>query len=241
MAKNSQIKKMIRLDKYLADMNVGTRKEVKSLIRSGQVSVCGIVAADPGAKIEKDSAVCVQGKPVEYNEYFYYMLNKPGGYVTAAEDALSPAVMSLLKDAEGKGLFPVGRLDKDTVGLLLITNNGPLAHRLLSPKYHVPKVYEAETAGPLAPEHVALFAAGLPVDEDWTAKAAKLEILFSGETSLARLTITEGKYHQVKRMFAAIGRPVLHLKRTGFGGLTLDPMLREGEYRPLSGEEVSGI
>ena len=232
---------MIRLDKFLADMNTGSRKEVKNLIRHGDVKVEGEIIKDPGQRIAEDSNVVVCGTPVIYQRFYYYMLNKPAGYITATDDPSQPFVMSLLRDVPGKDLFPVGRLDKDTVGLLLITNDGALAHRLLSPNHHVPKVYEAKLDGILMPEHIVMFAEGLKIDDEWTARPAKLEILSTGDISTARITITEGKYHQVKRMFAKTGCRVTYLKRLSFGSLVLDPTLKEGEYRALKDHEVKAL
>ena len=233
--------KNLRLDKYLADMKVGTRSEVRIYIRKCRVAVNGETVRDIGYKVSPADRVTFDGGEIGYTEKEYIMLNKPAGVLTATKDKKTPTVLSLLSGTNRRDLFPVGRLDKDTEGLLLLTNDGQLAHNLLSPKKHVDKVYYAKVSGRVEEEHVARFAAGLSVDEDFTALPAKLEILGTGEVSEVRLTIQEGKFHQVKRMFAAVGMEVLYLKRLAMGSLWLDGTLREGEYRALSTEELSGL
>ena len=229
----------MRLDKYLAEMGAGTRKEVRKMIRDGRVSINGQKENDPGRKVMEGEEVCADGAPVVYEKYVYYMLHKPAGVISATEDAREQTVLDLIDEKKRKGLFPVGRLDRDTEGLLLITNDGELAHRLLSPKRHVDKVYFARLDGPVGEEEKKLFAQGLKVDDTLTALPAELEIL-DGKNEV-RVTVREGKYHQVKRMFQAVGREVLYLKRLSMGPLVLDEQLPAGAYRRLTGEEASAI
>ncbi len=230
----------MRLDKYLADMSVGTRLVIRSGIRKGCVTVEGKTVRDPGTKVVPESRVTWEGEPVLYHEVEYFMLNKPAGVVTATEDRYQPTVLDLISGRTRRDLFPVGRLDKDTEGLLLITNDGLLAHRLLSPKSHVDKTYFARIRGKVTEEDVARFAEGLTVDEEFTAMPAKLVILRSdGETSEVRVTIQEGKFHEIKRMFHAVGKEVLSLKRLTMGPLSLDPALPAGGYRPLTAGEIA--
>ncbi len=229
----------MRLDKYLAEMGAGTRKEVRKMIRDGRVSINGQKENDPGRKVMEGEEVRADGAPVVYEKYVYYMLHKPAGVISATEDAREQTVLDLIDEKKRKGLFPVGRLDRDTEGLLLITNDGELAHRLLSPKRHVDKVYFARLDGPVGEEEKKLFAQGLKVDDTLTALPAELEIL-DGKNEV-RVTVREGKYHQVKRMFQAVGREVLYLKRLSMGPLVLDEQLPAGAYRRLTGEEESAI
>ena len=229
----------MRLDKYLAEMGAGTRKEVRKMIRDGRVSINGQKENDPGRKVMEGEEVRADGAPVVYEKYVYYMLHKPAGVISATEDAREQTVLDLIDEKKRKGLFPVGRLDRDTEGLLLITNDGELAHRLLSPKRHVDKVYFARLDGPVGEEEKKRFAQGLKVDDTLTALPAELEIL-DGKNEV-RVTVREGKYHQVKRMFQAVGREVLYLKRLSRGPLVLDEQLPAGAYRRLTGEEESAI
>lgn len=229
---------MIRLDKYLADMGIGTRTEAKKLIRQGKVTVDGVIEKTPERKIHiNEQSICCMGEPVSYETYEYYMLNKPAGVVSATTDMKDKTVMELLSNTKRKGLFPVGRLDKDTEGLLLITNDGELAHRLLSPKKHVDKVYYAKVQGFVDETDQEIFAKGMAIGSGETALPSELEILSSGEISEIRLTIQEGKFHQVKRMFHAVGKEVVFLKRLSMGTLQLDETLAPGEYRKLTKEE----
>lgn len=244
----------MRLDKYLADMNLGTRKELKNAIRKGAVTVNGQPVRDPGLSVSDTDMIAFRGQPVTYNQFEYYMLNKPSGVVSATEDRTHRTVIDLLKGNHRKDLFPVGRLDIDTTGLLLLTNDGELAHRLLSPKFHVDKTYEAVIDQPVTDEMIRQFASGIRYDTDLVAAPAKLtQISYSTVSPLisgvsdragsnrlyvAHVTIHEGKFHQVKKMFAAAGAEVLALKRLTMGPLTLDPDLVEGEARPLSSSEI---
>lgn len=232
----------IRLDKYLADMGCGTRSQVKREIAGGSVMVNGALARRPEDKIdtEKDSVV-FRGSPVGYVEYEYFMLNKPAGVVSATEDRKERTVLDLIDAKQRKDLFPVGRLDKDTEGLLLITNDGEMAHRLLSPKKHVDKVYYARVAGRITEEHVRLFAEGVDIGDEKPALPAELTVLSSGEISEIELVIREGRFHQVKRMFQAAGGEVTYLKRLRMGSLVLDGELEPGEYRKLTEEEVRAL
>lgn len=236
---------MMRLDKYLAEMGAGTRSEVKKQIRKGSVTVNDEVIRSADFKVdEKTDTVCCNGQPVSYVSMEYYMLNKPAGVVSATEDKRDRTVLDLIEDKKRKDLFPVGRLDKDTEGLLLITNDGQLAHDLLSPKKHVDKTYYAKIEGNVTEEDVKLFAdrinIGSEENEEWTLPA-HLAILKSAEESEVRLTIREGKFHQVKRMFQAVGKEVTYLKRESMGILHLDESLELGEYRSLTEEEIKGL
>ena len=233
---------MIRLDKFLADMGVGTRSEVKKYIRQGKVKVDGVVERSPEAKIdEKKQQVSCFDKTVGYETFEYYMLHKPAGVISATTDAKDKTVIDLIESKKRKDLFPVGRLDKDTEGLLLITNDGELAHRLLSPKKHIDKVYFAKVKGVVTEEDQRIFAEGVSIGQGEMAKPSKLEILVSDEISEIRLTIQEGKFHQVKRMFLSVGKEVIYLKRLSMGTLQLDETLALGEYRPLTEEELKQL
>ena len=232
----------MRLDKFLCDNNIGTRSQVKEYIKKGQVTVNDQIIKKPETKVneETDTVVC-QGQPIHYRKYVYYMLNKPEGVVSATNDNTAPTVVSLLTVPEQKDLFPVGRLDKDTTGLLLLTNDGALAHDLLSPKKHVDKVYYVKVQGIVDEADQEIFAEGMSIGNGETALPSKLEILHSGEISEIRLTIQEGKFHQVKRMFHAVGKEVIYLKRLSMGTLLLDETLKSGEYRALTKEELKRL
>ena len=235
---------MMRLDKYLAEMGVGTRQEVKKQIRQGKAAVNGTVVKAADTKIDETSdEVTISGRNISYVSYEYYMLNKPGGVVSATEDRRDTTVIDLIKEKKRKDLFPVGRLDKDTEGLLLITNDGDLAHRLLAPKKHVDKVYYAKIDGMVTEEDVNRFAEGIDIgaEEEEMTRPAKLDIMKSAEESEIRLTIHEGKFHQVKRMFLAVGKEVTYLKRERMGTLCLDENLKPGEYRLLTEEEIENV
>ena len=236
---------MIRLDKYLADMGIGTRQEVKKYMKQGRVTIDGEIIKKPETKVDTDkSMVCFDGREVAYAEYEYYMLNKPAGVISATEDNRCETVIDLIESKKRKDLFPVGRLDKDTEGLLLITNDGALAHKLLSPKKHVDKCYFAKVEGRVTDEDVAAFSKGVNIgtleEEEWTMPG-ELVILKSDEISEIRLTIQEGKFHQVKRMFQAVGKEVIYLKRERMGTLVLDDSLELGEYRELTDEELKNL
>lgn len=232
----------IRLDKYLADMGCGTRSEVKQALKKGAVSVNDVPVKRPEEKVDTEAdRIVFQGKTVSYLKYEYFMLNKPAGVVSATEDRRDRTVIDLIGDKQRKDLFPVGRLDKDTEGLLLITNDGETAHRLLSPRKHVDKVYYARVKGNVTEEDVRLFAQGIDIGDEKPALPAELVILKSGEVSEIELTVREGRFHQVKRMFAAAGKEVVYLKRLRMGTLVLDRNLKPGEYRKLTKEEMDRL
>ncbi len=229
----------MRLDKYLAEMGAGTRSEVKKLVRAGRVTINGAVAEKPEQKVDPETdTVCLDGEALLYVAYEYYLFHKPAGCVSATEDKIHKTVMDYLTDTLRDDLFPVGRLDIDTEGLLLITNDGALAHELLSPAHHVKKTYYARVAGRVTEEDARLFQQGVDIGEEKLTKPAELVILTSGEESEIELTITEGKFHQVKRMFQAVGKEVVYLKRLSMGPLTLSETLLPGEYRALTQEEL---
>lgn len=233
---------MIRLDKYLSDMGIGTRAEVKKYIRQGRVKLDDQVIKTPEIKLdEKIQHVFFDGQAVTYEEYEYYMLHKPAGVVSATTDVKDKTVIDLITDSKRRDLFPVGRLDKDTEGLLLITNDGDMAHRLLAPKKHVDKVYYAKVAGIVTQEDVKIFKKGMEIGKGEVAKPSILKIIYSGEVSEIELTIQEGKFHQVKRMFHSVGKEVLYLKRISMGSLKLDSTLPKGAYRMLTREEVEQL
>ena len=233
---------MIRLDKYLADMGIGTRTEVKKILRQGLVQIDGEVVKKPETKVEPGKCeILCSGRKMEYVEFEYYMLNKPAGVISAAEDKKEKTVVDLIEERSRKDLFPVGRLNRDTEGLLLITNDGMLAHELLAPKKHVSKVYYAKVKGCVDEEDVRKFAEGVDIGEKALTMPAKLTILNSGEESEITLEIQEGKFHQVKRMFEAVGKEVTYLKRLSMGSLVLDESLKPGEYRTLTKKEMEEI
>lgn len=233
---------MIRLDRFLSEMGVGSRADVKKQIRWGKVTVDGRCIRQPEFKMDEQAAVVTyKGMPVTYQKFSYYMLNKPAGVVSATADKKDKTVLDLIEGNKRKDLFPVGRLDKDTEGLLLLTNDGELAHRLLSPKKHVDKVYYAKVAGTVTDEDVKIFAEGMEIGDGEVAKPSTLKILQSGEESEILLTIQEGKFHQVKRMFHAVGKEVVYLKRLSMGTLTLDESLQPGQYRVLTDKEIDEL
>lgn len=232
----------LRLDKYLADLGVGTRSQVKQMIRKGLVDINGNTAKKPEQKVDvREDRITVEGKELQYTKYRYILLHKPSGYVSATEDAREKTVLSLLSPELQKGLFPVGRLDKDTEGLLLLTNDGDLAHRLLSPKKHVDKTYYARVQGRVTEDDRKAFAEGVDIGDEKKTLPADLEILASGEESEILLTIREGRFHQVKRMFESRGEKVLYLKRMSMGSLHLPEQLSKGQFRELTEEELTAL
>lgn len=234
------MKEILRLDKYLCDMGFGTRTQVKQLIKNGKVKVNAGVQKKSDVKVNIfQDEIFVNDKKVTYVTYEYYMLNKPKGVVSATQDKREKTVLDLICEKNRKDLFPVGRLDKDTEGLLLLTNDGALAHRLLSPKKHVKKTYFAKVQGAVGKEDIKKFEEGIDIGEDKLTLPASLKIKQSGRISEVEVTITEGKFHQIKRMFEAIGKPVLYLKRLSMGTLVLDESLELGAYRTLSKEEIA--
>lgn len=226
-------------------MNIGSRKEVHKLIKAGLVSVNGKIVKTPKEKVKETDVVEVNGQKITYQQYHYFLLNKPKGVLSATEDLHQKTVIDLLEVKDQyKDLAPVGRLDKDTTGLLLITNDGQLNHELLAPNKHVDKVYQALIAGQVTIDTVATFASGMKLKDGTVLKSAKLEILDVDESkdqSKIRITIKEGKYHQIKRMFGAVGMKVLKLDRLQMGSLQLDPQLKRGHYRELTEEELSAL
>ncbi|WP_408628613.1 pseudouridine synthase [Anaeromicropila herbilytica] len=236
------MKEVLRLDKYLCDMGIGTRSEVKTYMKKGRVTVNDVIVKEPEKKIDiNKDLVTFDHNKVGYVSYEYYMLNKPAGVVSATSDNTCDTVIDLIESAARKDLFPVGRLDKDTEGLLLITNDGALTHQLLSPKKHVGKVYYAKVRGVVTEEDVRIFREGVVISEDFKALPAELVILQSDEISEIELTIYEGKFHQVKRMFEAVEKEVIYLKRLSMGILKLDENLAVGEYRELTKEELLSL
>ena len=233
---------LIRLDKYLADAGQGTRSEVKIKLKQCRVRVNDVVVKKPETKINPDEdVVSIDGKELCHEEFQYYMLNKPTGVVSATKDDRDKTVIQLIGEDKRRDLFPVGRLDKDTEGLLLITNDGVLANNLLAPGKHVDKEYFAVVEGRVTEETVESFKQGVDIGDDKLTAPATLVIEESGEESRIRLTITEGRYHQVKRMFEAVGMRVKYLKRLSMGSLKLDEALEVGKYRRLTPEELEGL
>lgn len=231
----------MRLDRFLAECGTGTRSEVKGYIKKNRVTVNGATVKDNGMKVDtSDDEICFDGQPLLYEKFRYYMLNKPHGCVSATRDGLSATVIDMLDGENIRDLFPVGRLDKDTEGFLLITNDGQLAHRLLSPKKHVDKTYIAVTDKSLSDDDMEAFRKGVDIGDDEPTMPAEIE--FWGETDDNRyvfeVVLREGRFHQVKRMFEAFGSTVTYLKRTSMGAVELDDSLEPGEFRRLFPEEV---
>ena len=235
----------MRLDKFLVACAVGSRTEVKNFLKTGRVTVNGKKEKSAKLQINEDTdEICFDGQKLEYEEFVYYMMNKPQGVISATEDPKHKTVLDLLDDlARSKEVFPVGRLDIDTHGLLLLTNDGKLAHALLSPKRHVDKTYLAQVNGIMTDEDIETFAQGIPL-KDFTCQPAKLELVSvdtEKDQSLVRVTIAEGKFHQVKRMVAYCGKEVVDLQRLTMGTLTLDEGLKRGEWRRLTKDELKAL
>ena len=244
--------KSLRIDKLLSEMGIATRSASKDLVKKGRVTVNGVPIKKADVKVTMPGdTVCVDGEPLTYAEFEYYMLYKPAGVVSATEDKKHKTVIDLIEGSSRKGLFPVGRLDIDTEGLLLITNDGELSHKLLSPTKHVPKVYFARLDAEVTEEDVKAFAEGINIgteEEPEMTRPAKLELAGEAEGGSGEKTgtevliaIHEGKYHQIKRMFEAVGKKVLYLKRLSMGSLKLDDSLSPGENRPLTEQEIKGL
>lgn len=240
---------MERLDKILSNYAGLSRSDAKSALKAGRVKVNGTVVTDPALKAADTDEVSLDGKVLVRQKYRYFLLNKPAGYISSTEPEpgdTSPNVITLFKNEGVKGLFPVGRLDKDTTGLLIVTNDGELGHRLTAPGKHVDKTYIAKVRGELKESAIEAFAKGFEFKE-FTSAPAKLEILETGsepecgEYAVAKVTIHEGKFHQVKRMFQKVGCEVVELKRISMGALNLDETLKPGEYRELKPEELKNI
>lgn len=232
-----------RLDKIIASTGRFSRREVKLLARQGRILVDGRAIRDTAEKADPETAeIIVDGEPLLWRSRTWIMLHKPAGYLSATEDGRGLTVLDLLPaELRRQGLFPVGRLDKDTEGLLLLTNDGQLAHDLLSPRHHVDKVYYARVTGRLTAEDCTAFETGMVLSDGLRCQSAGLEILTAGEESEALVTLREGKFHQVKRMLAQRGKPVTYLKRLRMGNLTLDPALAPGEYRILTEAELTEL
>lgn len=231
---------MERLDKRLSATGKWSRKEARDLIRAGRVTVDGTAVRQPETKVGESALIQVDGSPIDGAGPVYLMLHKPAGLVSATEDVREKTVLSLLPEHYQRlGLFPAGRLDKDTEGLLLLTNDGPLAHRLLAPKSHVDKTYYVEVNGLLDAGDAAAVEEGVTLADGYTCRPGKLELLNGGTG--AYITLHEGKYHQIKRMMAARGKPVTYLKRIRFGSLTLDETLAKGTWRELTEEEIQAL
>ena len=230
----------IRLDKIIADSGIASRKEAKELVKAGRVKVNGLIASSAEAKYDTQSCcVLVDGQPIDYSRFRYIMMNKPNGVLSATEDAGQETVIDLLpENLRKQELFPVGRLDKDTTGLLLLTNDGGFSHSIITPKRHVPKVYRAAVTGVLDESDIRAFEDGIVLADGTKCMSAKLEII---RPSVGLATVYEGKYHQVKRMFASRGKHVSALHRVSIGGLELDKSLTPGQFRELSEEERKKI
>ena len=233
---------MLRLDRWLVTLDVGSRSQVQKMVRGGAVTVNGALVKDPSLSVYESSTLTLHGQPLDGRLMRHVMLHKPAGLLTAARDKKQPTVMDLLPEVYASiACMPVGRLDKDTTGLLFLTTDGELNHRLLSPGRHVDKTYLATVDGPLTQADADAFAQGLHLS-DFDAQPALMEIISSSaEESVARVTVHEGKFHQIKRMFEAVGRTVTVLHRETFGSLTLDPSLPQGQWRELTEDEISAL
>lgn len=229
---------MIRLDRFLSDMNVGSRSELKALAKKGCILVNHVVIKDTSHKIDEQDEVFVNNKRITYQKYFYYMLNKPAGYVSATTDLKEKTVMELLGGKNRKDMFPVGRLDKDTEGFLLLTNDGELAHNLLSPRKHIDKTYYVELEHDLSDDDIANLTNGVDIGDE--AKTLPCQIKVLGDKQIS-ITIQEGRYHQIKRMMIAVSNKVTYLKRTAMGSVLLDSNLSLGDFRELSKKELEQL
>lgn len=234
--------KTMRIDKFLSEMNIGSRKEIKEAVKKGRIKVNNVLIKSSDLKISPDTdEIYYDNKLVKYVEYEYFIMNKPSGVVSATKDDADTTVIELIKTNTRDDIFPMGRLDKDTEGLLIITNDGEMAHRLLSPSNHVKKIYFARVEGRVTDEDVLRFKEGLTLKDGTVTKPSELKIILSDDISEIELTIYEGKYHQVKRMFASVGKKVVYLKRICMGDLYLDDSLKTGEYRELTKEELKKL
>ena len=235
--------KKMRVDKLLSNVGVASRAELKKYCKQGLISVNGKVINNPGVQVDSESDdIRFNGEKIVYREFVYIMLNKPDGYISATFDKYDPIVLDLIDQSYLVfEPFPVGRLDKDTEGLLVLTNDGQLAHRVLSPKKHVPKTYYAKIQGKVTEEDILAFEKGVILDDGYETMPSQLKILKSDDMSEIELTIHEGKFHQVKRMFESVGKKVVYLKRLSMGKLKLDESLGLGEYRELTEEDVKLI
>ena len=232
--------KKLRIDKILSNVGYGSRAEIKKYCKYGIIFVNGQVVNNPGLQVDPENdEIIFDGEKVNYREFVYIMLNKPGGYISATYDKFDPIVLDLIDPSYLVfDPFPVGRLDKDTEGLLVLTNDGQLSHRVLSPKKHVPKTYYAKVEGVVTNDDILEFEKGVVLDDGYKTMPSQLKILKSDEISEIELTIHEGKFHQVKRMFESVGKKVVYLKRLSMGNLKLDESLDLGEYRELNIDEI---
>lgn len=230
----------MRLDKFISDCGAASRREIKQMIKAGRVTLNGETAAAPETKLNPESAVVtIDGTALKYEKYHYFMLNKPAGVLSATDDGKQKTVIDLLMPEHRRlGLFPVGRLDKDTTGLLLITDDGDFAHRVISPKSKIIKVYHAHTQSPVNTDDISAFVQGVTLADGTKCLPAGLSLCADGS---CLVTVMEGKYHQVKRMLASRGKPVMALKRLKIGGLELDESLEPGDYRPLTADELCSV
>ncbi len=231
----------MRLDKFLSEQAGVSRSDAKTLLKKSEVTLNGAVVKAADTKIDPDKdTVAVRGKPLTYRKFMYIMLNKPDGVICATRDGLSSTVLELLpKEFRRKGLFPAGRLDKDTEGFVFITDDGALAHKMLSPKNHVEKEYVVTLESPAEESYIGLFASGMTIDGDEKCLPAKL--ILTANPNVVRLILHEGKYHQVKRMMIAAGNRVTHLRRIRIGGITLDERLKSGESREISADKIAKL
>lgn len=230
---------MERLDKIIASQGKYSRSEVKKLVKAGRVTLDGAVVKSPDVKADEGADIRIDGVSLNYKKHIYIMLNKPRGVISATEDRTQKTVLDLVpKELFRNGLFPAGRLDGDTTGFVLITDDGDFAHRILSPKNHIMKTYHATLRDPLSEEDIVRFREGLTLGDGTECLEAHVRVLESEEKTVAEIKICEGKYHQVKRMFASIGNKVLELRRVKMGGLCLDPKLPEGQCREITNEEI---
>ncbi|MEG2788251.1 MAG: pseudouridine synthase [Romboutsia sp.] len=232
--------KKLRVDKVLSTVGYGSRAEIKRYCKYGRITVNGQVINNPGLQVDPEGdEIIFDGERVVYREFVYIMLNKPNGYISATFDKRDPIVLDLIDQSYLVfEPFPVGRLDKDTEGLLILTNDGHLTHRVLSPKKHVPKMYYAKIEGVVTDDDIKAFEKGVVLDDGYETMPSQLNILKSNEISEIELTIHEGKFHQVKRMFESVDKKVVYLKRMSMGNLRLDESLKLGEYRELTEEEI---
>ena len=232
----------MRLDKFLKECNVCSRSESKQILKKGLIKINGDIVKDASYKLDENKdVVTYNDRVIEYQEFVYIMLNKPAGVISATEDSKETTVIDLVSEYAHKEVFPFGRLDKDSVGLLILSNDGKLAHELLSPKKHVSKVYYLKIKGRLDESDVEDFKNGITLEDGYVTKEGKLEIIKSDEISECLATISEGKFHQLKRMFIALDKEVVFLKRIKFKDIELDESLKEGEYRLLTKEEIDSL
>lgn len=233
---------MMRLDKFLTELGIGTRKEAKEIVKKGHIKVNEKIAKNSDIKIdENNDKIYLDNELLVYEKFVYIMLNKPAGVVSATFDNRDKTVIDLIDEYKHLNLFPFGRLDKDSEGLLIISNDGQLAHNLLSPKKHVDKTYYVDVDGLVTEDDIQKFKEGITLDDGKLCKSAKLEIIASDEISKCYVTISEGVFHQVKRMFESVNKKVIYLKRITFGNISLDNTLKLGEYRKLTEEEIERL